>query len=75
MAGGTNLKEGKVMTHYKRNTTPGKTPTKKELGLYLGRIASLGQIDYYKFSSHPAYLVIGVFLFVGALVTSLVMVL
>jgi len=61
------------MTTYRRNKIPGQKPTKKELNDYLARIASLGQIDHHKFSGPPAYLVIGIFLVVGALVTSLVM--
>ena len=36
--------------HYRRNITPGHSPTEEELGKYLGRIGGLGQIDHQEFS-------------------------
>ena len=62
--------------HYKRTPLPGKAPTPEQLRAYLGRIAQLGQIDYYEFSKGgaPALFVAGVIFILAAVGVSLVMI-
>ncbi|KKM75038.1 hypothetical protein LCGC14_1394170, partial [marine sediment metagenome] len=36
---------------YRKILPPPKPPTREELNIYMARIATLGQVDHYRFSS------------------------